>query len=132
VYQGILYATTHLGTYAIDAINCHKVWSHQHVARGPEMNATNKGVALADGRIIRGTQDGASTRSMQEQATYSGSGRSPIGRSAKASAPHRWCGTGLVFIGKAGGDWGIKGAIMALKVEDGSLVGRFDVTPTEG
>src|SRR4029077_5397939 len=54
VYDGVLYATTHLGTYAIDATSCRRLWSHQHVAQGPEMNATNKGVALADGRIIRG------------------------------------------------------------------------------
>jgi len=37
---------------------------------------------------------------------------------------------GLVFTGKAGSDWGIKGAIIALKVEDGSEVWRFDTTPT--
>src|SRR5262249_44208347 len=34
VYDGVLYATTHLGTYAIDAKTCRKRWSHQHVARG--------------------------------------------------------------------------------------------------
>jgi len=44
------------------------------------------------------------------------------------AAPLVW--NGLVFIGKAGGDWGIRGGIMALKVEDGSLAWRFDVTPT--
>ena len=58
VYDGIPCATTHLGTYAIDATTCKKVWSHQHVAQGPEMNATNKGVAIAGGRVFRGTQDG--------------------------------------------------------------------------
>ena len=132
VYQGILYATTHLGTYAIDAANCRKVWSHQHVARGPEMNATNKGVALADGRIIRGTQDGAVyaldaktgdvlwERQIADWSIGEGVGAAPV----------VW--NGLVFIGKAGGDWGIKGEIMALKVEDGSLAWRFDVTPTDG
>jgi alcohol dehydrogenase (cytochrome c) len=58
MYDGILYVTTHLGTYAIDANSCKKLWSHQHVAQGPEMNATNKGIAVAGGRVIRGTQDG--------------------------------------------------------------------------
>ena len=58
VYDGILYATTHFGTYAIDSANCKKIWSHQHVATGPETNATNKGIAIAGGRVIRGTQDG--------------------------------------------------------------------------
>jgi mono/diheme cytochrome c family protein len=58
VYDGMLYATTHLGTYAIDATTCERKWTHHHVAVGPEMNATNKGVALHAGRVIRGTQDG--------------------------------------------------------------------------
>ena len=39
VYDGVLYATTHLGTYAIDAYSCKKLWSHQHLAQGAEMNA---------------------------------------------------------------------------------------------
>src|SRR6266576_1524755 len=56
MYDGILYATTHLGTYAIDATTCRKLWTHQHVPQGPEMHATNKGVALACGRAIRRTQ----------------------------------------------------------------------------
>jgi glucose dehydrogenase len=37
VYEGILYATTHLSTYAIDAATCKRVWSHHHIAQGPEM-----------------------------------------------------------------------------------------------
>src|SRR3954447_12360361 len=58
MYDGVLYATTHLGTYAIDATTCKKRWSHQHLAQGAEMNATNKGIAIAAGRVVRGTQDG--------------------------------------------------------------------------
>jgi alcohol dehydrogenase (cytochrome c) len=130
VYDGILYATTHLGTYAIDASSCRRLWSHQHIAQGPEMNATNKGVALADGRVIRGAQDGsvyaldAKTGDLlweRQIADWS------VGEGIGA-APLVW--NGLVFVGKAGSDWGIRGAIMALKVEDGSLAWRFDLTPT--
>ena len=32
MYDGILYVTTHLGTYAIDATSCRKIWTHSHVA----------------------------------------------------------------------------------------------------
>src|SRR5206468_7976600 len=38
MYDGILYVTTHLGTYAIDATNCKRIWTQHHVAQGPEMN----------------------------------------------------------------------------------------------
>src|SRR5215813_13681373 len=108
VYDGILYATTHLGTYAIDATTCKKLWSHQHIAQGPEMNATNKGVAIAGGRVIRGTQDGflyaldAKTGAplwVRQVADWS------IGEGIGA-APIVW--NDIVYIGKAGGDWGIR------------------------
>ena len=121
MYDGILYVTTHLGTYAIDATTCKKLWTHQHVAQGPEMNATNKGIAIAGGRVIRGTQDGflyaldAKTgtplwvRQVADWSIGEGIGAAPI------------IVDDVVYIGKAGGDWGIKGRMMAFKVDDGSL-----------
>jgi len=130
MYDGILYATTHLGTYAIDATTCKKLWAHQHVAQGPEMNATNKGVAIAGGRVIRGTQDGflyaldAKTGEplwVRQVADWS------IGEGVGA-APIVW--NGIVYVAKAGGDWGIRGRMMAFKVEDGSLAWAFDLIPT--
>jgi alcohol dehydrogenase (cytochrome c) len=132
MYDGILYATTHLGTYAIDATTCAKRWSHQHIAEGPEMNATNKGVALAGGRVIRGTQDGFLyaldaktgtplwTRQVADWTIGEGIGAAPI----------VW--NGIVYQAKAGGDWGIRGQMMAFKVEDGSLAWSFDLIPTKG
>ena len=130
MYDGVLYATTHLGTYAIDATTCRKLWTHQHVAQGPEMNATNKGIALAGGRVIRGTQDGflyaldAKTGAplwVRQVADWS------IGEGIGA-APIVW--NDIVYVAKAGGDWGIRGRMMAFKVEDGSLAWAFDLVPT--
>ena len=130
VYDGILYATTHLGTYAIDATTCRKLWSHQHDAQGPEMNATNKGIALAGGRVIRGSQDGflyaldAKTGEplwVRQVADWS------IGEGIGA-APTVW--NDLVYVAKAGGDWGIKGRMMAFNVADGTLAWSFDLIPT--
>jgi alcohol dehydrogenase (cytochrome c) len=130
MYDGILYATTHLGTYAIDATTCRKLWSHQHVAQGPEMNATNKGVAIAGGRVIRGTQDGflyaldAKTgaplweRQVTDWRLGEGVGAAPI----------VW--HDLVFVGKAGSDWGIHGRMFAFHASDGSLAWSFDLIPS--
>ena len=130
MYDGILYVTTHLGTYAIDATTCRKLWSHQHVAEGPEMNATNKGIALAGGRVIRGTQDGFLyaldaktgaelwTRQVADWSIGEGIGAAPI----------VW--NDIVYVAKAGGDWGIFGKMMAFKVEDGSPAWSFDLIPT--
>ena len=132
MYDGILYATTHLGTYAINATTCQKIWSHEHVAQGPEMNATNKGVAIAGGRVIRGTQDGflyaldARTGAplwVRQVADWS------IGEGVGA-APIVW--NDIVYVAKAGGDWGIRGRMMAFKVADGSLAWSFDLIPGAG
>lgn len=132
VYDGVLYATTHLGTYAIDATTCKKLWSHQHIAQGPEMNATNKGVAIAGGRVIRGTQDGFLyaldaktgaplwTRQVADWSQGEGVGAAPI----------VW--NDIVYVGKAGGDWGIQGRMMAFHVADGSLAWSFNLIPRAG
>jgi alcohol dehydrogenase (cytochrome c) len=132
MYDGVLYFTTHLTTYAIDATTCKKIWSYTHAAEGPEMNATNKGVAIAGGRLIRGTQDGflfaldAKTgavlwkRQVADWSKSEGIGAAPI----------VW--NDIVYVGKAGSDWGIRGAMMAFHVEDGSLAWSFDLIPSAG
>jgi alcohol dehydrogenase (cytochrome c) len=132
MYDGILYVTTHLGTYAIDATTCKKIWTHLHVAQGPEMNATNKGVAIAGGRVIRGTQDGflyaldAKTgaplwvRQVADWSLGEGIGAAPIVLDD------------IVYVAKAGGDWGIRGQMMAFNVGDGSLAWSFDLIPKSG
>ena len=130
VYDGILYATTHFGTYAIDSATCRKRWSHQHVATGPETNATNKGVAIAGGRVIRGTQDGhlyaldAKTGDLLWDRLVA---NAMVGEGVGA-APLIW--NDLVFVGISGGDWGIRGRMMAFKVADGSPVWTFELIPT--
>jgi PQQ-dependent dehydrogenase (methanol/ethanol family) len=128
-YDGLLYVTTHLNTYALDATTCKKRWVHRHAAQGPEMNETNKGVAIAGGRVIRGTQDGflyaldakTGTRLWERQvADWS------IGEGIGA-APLIW--NDLVFVAKAGGDWGIHGRMMAFHVRDGTPAWDFDLVP---
>jgi glucose dehydrogenase/mono/diheme cytochrome c family protein len=132
MYDGILYATTHLGTYAIDATTCKRIWTQHHVAQGPEMNATNKGVAIAGGRVIRGSQDGflyALDAKTGEQLWERQVADWSIGEGVGA-APIVW--NDIAYVAKAGGDWGIKGRMMAFKVEDGSLAWTFDLIPRPG
>ena len=124
-----LYVTTHLSTYAIDATSCRKIWTNVHAPQGREMNKTNKGVAIAGGRVIRGAQDGflfaldAKTGSvLWERRVADASRGEGIG-----AAPIVW--NDIVYVGKAGGDLGVRGAMMAFHVEDGSLAWSFDLIP---
>ena len=58
VRRGRMYVTTAHRTYALDASNCRKFWSHEYTPTGTEFLPANRGVALYKGTVIRGTLDG--------------------------------------------------------------------------
>jgi alcohol dehydrogenase (cytochrome c) len=58
VYQGTMYITTTRGTVALDATNCQPKWRHTWVPRDQEVWRNNRGVAIKDGYLVRGTSDG--------------------------------------------------------------------------
>lgn len=129
VYDGVLYTTTGRGTYAIDASNCRKLWEHQYTPWGPEVSNNSKGAAVAGGRVIRGTQDGsliALDAKTGELLWLRKIMDSTNGEFATA-APLVW--NDMVFIGKAGGDRGIRGEMMAFDARDGSKIWGFDTIP---
>src|SRR5262245_63127110 len=61
VYRGVLYLTTPMSTIALDAATCRVRWRHDWTPRAKENWRQNRGVALKDGKVIRGT-DRKSTR----------------------------------------------------------------------
>ena len=58
VRKGRMYVTTAHHTYALDASNCRRLWSHEYTPTGTEFLPANRGVALYKGTVIRGTLDG--------------------------------------------------------------------------
>jgi len=50
--------TSVFGTFAIDAASCKKRWSYQHTPGAHMGQRNNKGAAISNGRVIRGTPDG--------------------------------------------------------------------------
>lgn len=131
-YGGRLYITTAYGTYAIDADSCAKIWEHAHVPTGAEGLANNRGVALADGRLIRGTPDGhlialdAATGKLLWDVHVVESG----GRYAVSSAITAY--DGKVFTGLAGGDRGGTGRIFAFDAATGRHLWTFNTVPKDG
>jgi alcohol dehydrogenase (cytochrome c) len=131
VVAGTLYATTEADTFAVDASNCKERWRvHEDVA--PTFLMVNRGVALADGRLFRGLQDGRVVaydvrdgRRLWEQRIADPA----IGESIPA-APITW--SGLVFVGNAGGDnYGVKGRMYALDAATGRIAWEFYLVPRE-
>ena len=128
--QGTMYFTTFEYTYAIDAATCALKWKARHeLPETPGVGAT-RGVALADGRVYRGSADGAVTAydaasGMQMWSTKITADGSMESISA---SPIAW--GGMVFIGTAGADVGNLCRIAALDSSTGRILWNFPLIPT--
>src|SRR5215813_511735 len=60
VYRGVMYLTTMYATVALDPTTCKVRWRHEWKPKGKEGNSSmkNRGVAIKDAKVVRGTQDG--------------------------------------------------------------------------
>jgi alcohol dehydrogenase (cytochrome c) len=129
VYGDTVFITTAHATLALDATTCAIIWRSTHASKRADVNPVNRGAAILDGRLFRGTPDG------RLLALDAGTGRliweDSIGNSAVgefvSSAPIAWNGT--VFVGLAGGDWGIRGHVMAFDAVNGRERWRFYTIP---
>ena len=132
IYDGTMYVTTSHGVYALDAASCERRWEYHYSPWAPEVQVNNKGVAIAEGRVIRGTTDGsllaldAATgkvlwlRKVMDVTKGEFAVAAPLIRN------------GIVYIGKAGADWGIQGEMMAFRAADGTKVWGTLLLPRKG
>ena len=60
VYGGVMYVTTLYSTIALNPATCKVKWRHEWKPKGKEANGSikNRGVAIKDGKLVRGAQDG--------------------------------------------------------------------------
>ena len=132
IYDGTMYVTTSHGVYALDAASCERRWEYHYSPWAPEVQVNNKGVAIAEGRVIRGTTDGSLLA--LDAATGKVLWLRKImdvtkGEFAVAAPLIR---NGIVYIGKAGADWGIQGEMMAFRAADGTKVWGTLMLPRKG
>ena len=132
IYDGTMYVTTSHGVYALDAASCERRWEYHYSPWAPEVQVNNKGVAIAEGRVIRGTTDGSLLA--LDAATGKVLWLRKImdvtkGEFAVAAPLIRY---GIVYIGKAGADWGIQGEMMAFRAADGTKVWGTLLLPRKG
>jgi alcohol dehydrogenase (cytochrome c) len=129
VVDGMLYGTTKHETFAVDPTSCALRWQHTYEPEDKEVFPTNRGVAVKDGLVFRGTPDGrlialeAATGKLRWKVK---AGDPSIGEFL-SSAPAAW--QDLVFIGTAGSDWGVRGRMMAFDAATGREVWRFHTIP---
>lgn len=134
VYRGVMYLTTTYSTIALDPTTCQVKWRHMWQARAKEGNSSvkNRGVALKDGKVVRGTQDGylialdADTGKLLWEVQAARSDKFE----ALSIMPLAY--EDLVIIGPSGSEYGIKGWIGAFRLDDGQPLWRFNTVPDEG
>lgn len=133
MYQGALYIATSNATMALDAATLKLKWRVDRRPKGPDGWTMNRGAALKDGKLIRGTHDGyllaydaADGKLLWERPVLDRKKR----EMGFTMAPMLF--EDLILIGPAGSEGGVKGWVGAFRLEDGAPVWRFNTVPDDG
>ncbi len=132
VVGGVMYITTARSTIALDPQTCALQWRSVYHPEQDEVWAANRGATFLDGKLFRGTADGRllALDAKTGRQLWKVVAGNPLQGEFLSSAPIAW--GKLVFIGIAGGDWGIRGRMMAFDVDTGREVWRFNTVPMPG
>lgn len=127
--DGLVYFTTALDTLAVDATSCAVRWRHRYALEQDAVWMVNRGVAYANGRIYRGTPDGRllALDALTGKVVWQHQIGDPQQGEFFSAAPQVF--QGLLILGAAGGDWGIRGRVMAYDLDSGREVWRFNTIP---
>jgi alcohol dehydrogenase (cytochrome c) len=124
-----LFVTTAHTTVAMNAATCALHWRHIDSTGQQDPISVNRGVAYLGGRLFRG-MPGARLAAL-DAASGKVLWDVKVGNLAAAeflsSAPIAW--RDMVFIGLAGGDWGIRGRMMGFDAATGKELWRFNTIP---
>ena len=132
VYKGVMYLTFGPTTVAIDATTCRQIWAYTWPLQGHIISPTNRGVAIKDGKLVRGVADGhlialdlASGSLLWSQQIASATNGQYL-----SMPPLIW--GDMVIYGPAGADYGAQNWIGAFKLETGDPLWRFYLVPNPG
>jgi alcohol dehydrogenase (cytochrome c) len=132
VYRGVMFLTTVHTTAAIDATTCRERWRHTWEPLATEVWPNQRGVAIKDGRVVRGTSDGylfALDAATGEPLWTRRVADASLGETI-TMPPMIF--EDLVLIGPAGSENNISGWVGAFRLADGAPVWRFQTVPGAG
>jgi len=132
VYQGVMYFTINEATVAIDATDCRQRWVYNWSLKDGVLSKTNRGVALQDGRLIRGTPDGYLIALNMRDGLLLWSRKIADSKAGQYLAMPPLIFEDRIVYGPAGGDWGAKNWIGAFTLETGEPLWRFNLIPNDG
>jgi alcohol dehydrogenase (cytochrome c) len=129
VYHGTMYITTPRDTVALDATNCRPKWRHRWAPREHEVLLNNRGAAIKDGYLVRGTSDGYLVALNAASGALVWATKAADARQGETFMMAPLLFEDLVLIGPAGSENGISGWVGAFHLRDGSPVWKFQTVP---
>ncbi len=126
---GLIYFASPLDTLAVDATDCSVRWRHHYTPEEEPVWLINRGVAYSNGTIFRGTPDARllAIDALTGKTKWQHQVGDPAQGEFFSAAPQVF--QGLLIMAAAGGDWGIRGRVMAFDQESGREVWRFNTVP---
>jgi len=132
VYDGVMYVTTARLTIALDAATCDEKWRYSWEPQDGELWPNNRGVAIQDGYVVRGTADGylLALDAADGRLLWARQVAKPVAGETITMPPMIY--EDLVIVGPAGSENNIQGWVGAFRLSDGSPVWRFNTIPKAG
>ena len=129
VYQGIMYVTDATHTAAINAATCQKIWTHDWMPKDRMVWGNNRGVAIKDGYVVRGTPDGYlfALDSSDGNLLWARQVADPWLGETFTMPPTVF--EDMILIGPAGSENAISGWLGAFSLTDGDLIWKFMTVP---
>src|ERR1700733_4031134 len=132
VSAGILYATSDHYTVAIDAADCHVLWSHQWIPRDTDSVHPHRGASLANGKIVRGTGDDYLIALDAESGSLLWARQIADPKEGFFISMPPLVNGDTIYVGPAGSERAGSGWIGAFRMSDGEPVWKFNIIPKDG
>jgi len=132
VSGGRIYLTTAHYTAAIDGYDCHVIWLNTWTLHMDGPLTTHRGAALADGKIIRGTDDGFLLALDAKTGHTLWVKQIADPREGYFISMPPLVHGNLIYIGPAGSETAARGWVGAFRIRDGKQVWRFNIVPGDG
>lgn len=132
VHRGVMYVTSPTVTVALDAATCLVKWRHSWEPKDDTLWNRNRGVAIKDGRVLRGTGDGylLSLNAETGALLWARQVASPEDGETFTMPPTIF--EDLMLLGPAGSENNMKGWVGAFRLSDGTPAWRFNTVPKAG
>jgi alcohol dehydrogenase (cytochrome c) len=132
VHDGVMYLTTTTRTIALAAGTCRERWVHTWEPQDDMVWPLNRGVAIQDGYVVRGTADGylLALDALDGALLWARQVAKPAEGETITMPPVIF--DDRIIIGPAGSENKIQGWVGAFSLADGTPLWRFHTVPREG